>query len=195
MPPSDVIHNEGGRVTDKSQWIVEALELHEAPLVRYATWVLRDPEIAKEVLKRGHEIGDHTWSDLNFYAYEKKHGAAAAKTKARDEMKRSKDMIQKTLGLAPAVCRMPNGYHRPWLKDVAKDFGYALVNWTFGEDWLSLSESQTRSDYLAHVKPGAILLFHDGGKNRAKTAAILPAIIESAQSKSLAFQKATEILE
>ncbi len=38
-------------MTDKSQWIVEALDLYESQLVRYATWVLRDVEIAKEVVQ------------------------------------------------------------------------------------------------------------------------------------------------
>src|SRR3989338_6449032 len=28
------------------------------------------PQIAKEVIRRGHEVGDHTWSHMNFYAYE-----------------------------------------------------------------------------------------------------------------------------
>jgi RNA polymerase sigma factor (sigma-70 family) len=40
-------------VTDssKSQWIVDALELYEVPLIRYATWVLRDVERAREVVQ------------------------------------------------------------------------------------------------------------------------------------------------
>src|SRR5690349_1055204 len=51
LPCSVVIPNEGRRVTDKSQWIVEALDLYEAQLVRYATWVLQDAEIAKDVVQ------------------------------------------------------------------------------------------------------------------------------------------------
>jgi len=38
-------------VTDKSQWIVDALDLYETQLLRYATWVLRDVEVAKEVVQ------------------------------------------------------------------------------------------------------------------------------------------------
>ena len=34
-----------------SQWIVEALELYQAPLIRYAAWILRDPESAREVVQ------------------------------------------------------------------------------------------------------------------------------------------------
>src|SRR5215471_20334729 len=43
----------GGRVEDgiESQWIVDALKQHEEALLRYATWVLRDHELAKEVVQ------------------------------------------------------------------------------------------------------------------------------------------------
>jgi len=34
-----------------SQWIVDALDLYEASLIRYATWLLRDSELAKEVVQ------------------------------------------------------------------------------------------------------------------------------------------------
>jgi RNA polymerase sigma factor (sigma-70 family) len=35
----------------KSRWIVEALELHESSLIRYARWILSDLESAREVVQ------------------------------------------------------------------------------------------------------------------------------------------------
>src|SRR5207237_8382588 len=35
----------------ETRWIVDALDLYEASLLRYATWVLRDAEIAREVVQ------------------------------------------------------------------------------------------------------------------------------------------------
>ena len=153
------------------------------------------PEIAKEVQKRGHEVGEHTWSHINFYAYEKAHGREATQAKIREEMKKSKEILQKTLGLSPKICRMPHGYHRSWLKEIAKEFGYALVNWTFGEDWTAIPEDMMAKDYVAHVRSGSILLFHDGGKNRTKTLHILPQVIQEAKSRGLAFLTVSQILE
>jgi RNA polymerase sigma-70 factor (ECF subfamily) len=37
--------------TPKSRWIVEALELHESSLIRYARWILQDLESAREVVQ------------------------------------------------------------------------------------------------------------------------------------------------
>jgi RNA polymerase sigma factor (sigma-70 family) len=37
--------------SSKSDWITDALDLYEARLLRYATWVLRDQELAREVVQ------------------------------------------------------------------------------------------------------------------------------------------------
>src|SRR5262245_44359178 len=37
--------------TTSSQWIVDALDLYENALIRYATWILHDPELAQEVVQ------------------------------------------------------------------------------------------------------------------------------------------------
>jgi RNA polymerase sigma factor (sigma-70 family) len=37
--------------TSKSQWIAGVLELHEASLVRYATWILGNVECAREIVQ------------------------------------------------------------------------------------------------------------------------------------------------
>lgn len=152
------------------------------------------PAIAKEVLSRGHEIADHTYSHANFYAFEKKQGADKTRELARSEMKKSREAIEKATGFSPVLCRMPNGYHRPWLKDVAKEFNYALVNWTFGQDWLNVPEEKMAEGYVKALRPGSILLFHDGGRNRQKTLNILPKVIAEAQKKNLAIVPVGELL-
>ena len=151
------------------------------------------PRIAKEVYLRGHEIGDHTYSHVNFYAYEKKNGAEKAKEKVRSEMDLSRRRIEQATGFTPTLCRMPNGYHRAWLGPVAKEFGYVLVNWTFGEDWLKIPADRLEKDYLAHLKPGAILLMHDGGRGREKTLQILPKVIAEGRRRGLAFVTVSEL--
>ena len=37
--------------TKESQWIIDALAQHEDKLIRYATWILRDSERAREVVQ------------------------------------------------------------------------------------------------------------------------------------------------
>jgi RNA polymerase sigma-70 factor (ECF subfamily) len=46
-------HDRDGHVSDRSnsEWITAALGRYEQPLVRYATWILRDAETAREVVQ------------------------------------------------------------------------------------------------------------------------------------------------
>ena len=39
------------RENTESQWIIDALKLYEDSLLRYATWVIRDHELAREVVQ------------------------------------------------------------------------------------------------------------------------------------------------
>lgn len=153
------------------------------------------PQTARDVAKRGHEVGDHTWSHRNFYPFEKKNGTEKTREAVREEIRKSKRLIEETLKGSLKLCRMPHGYHRPWIKEVAKEYGYALVNWTFGEDWLNIPEEKMTEEYLAKVRPGAILLFHDGGKGREKTVKIVPKVIEKARARGLKIVTVSELLE
>ena len=38
-------------VLRESQWIVDAVELHEEALIRYATWLLKDSELARDIVQ------------------------------------------------------------------------------------------------------------------------------------------------
>lgn len=39
------------RQTPNSDWVIEALDLHERPLLRYATWLLGDVDLARDVVQ------------------------------------------------------------------------------------------------------------------------------------------------
>ena len=39
------------RRTSKSDWVIEALDAHEQPLLRYAKWLLGDPDSARDVVQ------------------------------------------------------------------------------------------------------------------------------------------------
>ena len=152
------------------------------------------PKIAQEVLKRGHEIADHTYSHMNFYAYEKKQGLTKTQEKIDSEIELSRAEIKKVTGQEPVLCRMPYGYHRNWMDTTAKKFNITFVNWTFGEDWTKIPKEKMAKDYVDNVHAGAILLLHDGGKNRQKTVDILPQIIAQAKKKNLTFSTIGELL-
>lgn len=132
------------------------------------------PKLARKVFEAGHEIGDHTYNHIDFHTYDREDKA----DRLRQEMRLSKKAIQKAVGTTPKLCRMPYGFVRPWVREIARHEGYALVNWTFGNDWHSIEPEAKRRDYLKAIRPGAIFLMHDGGARRQGTLFVLEGLLE-----------------
>lgn len=131
----------------------------------------------------GHLAANHTVSHKNYFKL------AVDPDKDRilaAELEPTEKAIGKACGYRPYIMRMPNGYSRDWVKKVAKSRGYALVNWTYGSDWTRLSDEEMTAGYLKALKPGAILLFHDGGgKMRERTLRLTEAVLAEAERRGL----------
>jgi len=145
--------------------------------------VRKNPEAAAKVPAAGHLAGSHTDQHL-FYP---KVGKNPEHEKILEkELDGAAAAIYKAAGVKPVFLRMPNGYDREWVRKVAAGKGYILVNWTYGSDWTRISEDKMTEGYLKNLKPGAILLMHDGGgKTRDKTLRITEKILIEAARKGL----------
>ncbi len=137
------------------------------------------PKIAQMVLAQGEEIGSHTYSHPNFWVYKKDD----KKEVLSKELDKAEQVMQKTLNFKPKLLRMPYGFVRPWVREVAREKGYKIISWTFGCDWLKLKKETLVHMYLKNLMPGAIFLMHDGGGKLRVTAEALPMIIEGIQAK------------
>lgn len=150
------------------------------------------PERAKKVAEAGHLVCNHTDSHLFWPKAGKAPGHEAV---LRKELERAGAAIEKATGVRPTILRMPNGYDKPWVRQEAAKLGYTLVNWTYGSDWTKISEEQMTAEYLKAVKPGAILLLHDGGgKVKEKNLRIVEAILAEAAKKGLKPVRLDELL-
>lgn len=154
------------------------------------------PSVAKDVAARGHEIASHTYSHTNYLRKLKEVGGDTAK--AREillaDMKKTNETIEKHTGKKAFYCRMPHGIDRPWIKEAAKSAGHVLVNWTYGSDWTGDSVETLSKSYVAALKPGAILLFHDGNPRREKSLALVEAVLKASIEKGYATVTVGEML-
>ncbi|MFH1619070.1 MAG: polysaccharide deacetylase family protein [bacterium] len=140
------------------------------------------PKNVAETAAAGHLIGNHTDTHINWYKCE-----ADDKAKLLEkEIMAAETEIAKATGVKTIFLRMPNGFVRDWVRGVAKKGGYILVNWTYGADWSALSKEDMLKGYLKNLRPGSILLLHDGGKKDRKTTIWLTGkILEEARKKGL----------
>jgi peptidoglycan-N-acetylglucosamine deacetylase len=170
--------------------------------------VQRRPATVKRLVELGHEVGSHTFNHQNYAALLRTTTARVArrggtdaealeevKRALRDDFRRTRDLIEQCSGVRPGLCRMPNGIDRPWIKQVAKEMGLTLVNWTYGADWKKGSARDLLPGYLAAVKPGAILLFHDGRNDASTSLAVVEAVIREARTKGYEIVPVSQLLQ
>lgn len=120
----------------------------------------RLPEVSRELARRGHEIGNHTWSHtrLDFM------GAA----RMRRELGRTQTLLAELAGAPPRLFRAPYGVRWPGLGGVQKQFGLLGVMWTvIGRDW-KLDAEAVSARLMAGASRGAILCLHDGRELAAR---------------------------
>lgn len=128
--------------------------------------VREHPELAREVAAGGHSVQNHTLSHSDLTRLTATGMAAEIGEGAR--------AIRDTTGRAPRCLRPPYGYlDAPTLRRT-RAMGVQLVLWDLDpRDWARPGTDRIVRRVLAAVHPGAIVLLHDGGKNRGQTVAAL----------------------
>lgn len=177
---------------------VEILDILDQFKVKAAFFMLGEnvkkrKKVAQEVYIRGHEVCNHTYKHSNLYRYKDTIPRKILDT----DIKRGMDAIYHAIGFVPRYLRIPHGYYRKWVSKVAKENNVDVVHWTFGCDWKKIGKEEMIEKYLEAVKPGAILLFHDGGskRRRKKTISVLPPILQAIQEKGYTVVPLNVLLE
>jgi peptidoglycan/xylan/chitin deacetylase (PgdA/CDA1 family) len=138
------------------------------------------PATVAATVAAGQELGDHTYS----------HGDMR-----REQRRVRADELLATLALvrqathgrgAPVLFRPPYGSTSIPINEQARALGLLPVVWTVDtRDWAGLSTAQIVQRALAGARPGAIILMHDGGGDRSRTVAALPAILRGLRRRHL----------
>jgi peptidoglycan-N-acetylglucosamine deacetylase len=174
--------------------ILELLKKHNirATFFMEGSQIEAYPAIARQVVEAGHEVGNHTYAHFNYHAVKN-----AAPERLIHELDQTEASLQRAAGIRTKIVRMPHGYfNKTWLLPTLKQKGYALVHWSFGTDWLlKKTADQMTREYIAAARPGAVFLFHDGGRRREKTLEAVTAIIEDLQKKGYRFITAEEMFK
>jgi len=144
------------------------------------------PELAREVVDRGHEAAVHLYS----------HDRAVVRDPARfrDEVRRTRDLIQSATGTAPRLLRFPFaalGRQRP--RQIQREHGLTTVHWSFSSLDSRADAVRIRRRFRRVVFPGAIVLFHDGvgsgsqyATDRQATVEALPYVLADCRARQLA---------
>ncbi|WP_237648611.1 polysaccharide deacetylase family protein [Sediminibacillus terrae] len=136
-------------------------------------------EEQKKILKKIHDmgflIGNHTYHHQAL--------VDATKEEQKKEIVSLNDLIEEIIGERPKFFRAPNGQNTDYSKQIAKEEGMLLMNWSYGYDW---NEEYMDEDALADIMVntellgnGSNLLMHD----REWTAKALEEIVSGLRGK------------
>jgi peptidoglycan/xylan/chitin deacetylase (PgdA/CDA1 family) len=184
-----------GPNTGATEPILETLAAHQVPAAFFMVGehVRRFPAVARRVAAQGHAVGNHT------LRHRKLHFSGPARV--REELEGAHQIIASVTGRAPRVFRAPHGYRNPFVTVATRRLGYTVFGWTFGV-WDSdarVSADEIRRRVRRKLRPGAIVLLHDGDGydpegDRRRTAAALPGIIADAREAGYVFHPLTELV-
>jgi peptidoglycan/xylan/chitin deacetylase (PgdA/CDA1 family) len=144
------------------------------------------PDLVRKIVQGKHELGNHT------YSHRLSEGDDPA-TIAR-ELTLTEEAVRKAVpGARLRWFRPPGGVLGGWIMDVAQEKGYVPVLWSIDpRDWQNSADG-IAGQILERVRPGSVLLFHDGGGNREATVAALPVIIEGLKERGYSFMTLSEL--
>ncbi|HEY7935314.1 MAG TPA: polysaccharide deacetylase family protein [Solirubrobacteraceae bacterium] len=140
--------------------------------------VLRNPNLAREILAAGHQIGLHCDRHRNLLRL--------APWQVRADIDRAQEIIQETTGEAIGLYRPPYGAPNATALRIARRRDWRTLLWShWGRDWEARATPESIARLLtAKVKPGAVLLLHDADDYGApgswrRTVLALPLVLQT----------------
>jgi len=154
-------------------------------------WVQDHPDLAREIYRRGHSVGNHSLMHS--------HMKAMTKDEVANDILTSANIIKNTIGYTPYLFRPPYGEYNNTLLNVLGEQGYPYtVMWTIdSHDWaetmngIQVTEQYLIDRVLNNASDKGIVLMHVGGY---QTVNALPEIITGLRDVGYELVKLDELL-
>ena len=166
--------------------VLELLEQHRAPATFFCVGarIEQFPELARDILRRGHAIENHSQRHLRRFSL------LGPRAMVR-EIGRAQQSIAAISGEPARFFRAPAGLRNPFLDPVLTQLGLRLASWTRrGFDTVNREPESVLRRLLNRLAAGDILLLHDGNAARSTDGqpvilAVLPALLEAIKAAQL----------
>lgn len=140
----------------------------------------------RRMTRDGHAVGNHTWDHAD---------VSAGDASAAGELLWTSRAIRRATGRQPCVMRAPYGRTGPGLIAIAARQGMVVTGWNVDpQDWRSSSPAQTARAVLSGLRPGAIVILHDGGPRGQETLSALPRILRGLKRRGYRSETVPQLL-
>jgi peptidoglycan/xylan/chitin deacetylase (PgdA/CDA1 family) len=142
------------------------------------------PTLCHEIVQRGHAVENH--SQQHRYDF-----SLLGTSRLICEIEAAQRTLLNITGVSPKFFRAPAGLRNPFLEPALRRLDLRLASWSVrGFDTQVRDAEKVKNKLLTGLRPGAILLIHDGNAARTKLdipviLAVLPALLEAAKKQNL----------
>ncbi|WP_339298786.1 polysaccharide deacetylase family protein [Paenibacillus sp. FSL R5-0623] len=147
------------------------------------------PEIAAEVHREGHEIANHTYTHPDLTKLTLKEAGV--------ELQRSENLVQEVTG-QPARCFRPPYFGvNDDILSLAAERGYRTIGAVNGDakDWDNPGVEHIVEHTRSAVKPGSVLIFHDGYGDRSQTVEAVRMLVEELVGEGYRLVTVSDLLD
>ena len=140
---------------DKTLGILELLDEYNIKTTFFLVdiWTQKYPELVKEIVARGHEIGNHSTSHPQM--------SKLNETQIAKELNTQADNVLAIAGVRPVLFRPPYGDYNNRVITTARAQGFVPIQWSVDSlDWKNRG-AQEIINRATKVKSGDIVLFHN----------------------------------
>ncbi len=177
--------------TDKILTILEHDHVHATFFAVGRAVVAHPATIAREA-RDGDAIENHSWSH--------EHLILESPSSVRRSLRRTSDAIRRITGMAPTLMRPPFGQRDGWVLAAAFREHVIPVMWSvpLAYDWESPPPAVIAARILSHVRPGDIIVLHDGNRgepaNRQASVQATALIIAALKARGFAFVTVPDLM-
>lgn len=140
--------------------------------------LIQYPLIVKQIQQAGHTIGNHSFSHKSM--------KFCSKDRIIKEILDTDNLIQKITHAKPVYFRPPYGRFDPRFKKILQQNGYSMIMWSLlSYDFSADTSEKITKHIIRHIKPGAIIVFHDGHENSHLMIKALPEIFSWINANNL----------
>jgi peptidoglycan/xylan/chitin deacetylase (PgdA/CDA1 family) len=153
----------------------------QATFMEVGKAVAQRPDVSQALMADGNVLANHSYH----------HDATSYLDPEYPELWQAERVFGEKLGVCPAFFRPPHGTHTPFMSRVVTGKGMTLVTWDVSAaDWVETDPALLAQHILAKVKPGSIILLHDGidgniPADRSVVIDALPRILDWLKAKGL----------
>jgi len=156
-----------GPIPEVTPWVLDVLDKYQIKATFFCVGenAVKHPEVYREVLKRGHRTGNHTYNHIR--------GFFTSTKTYLENIEKASECINSTL------FRPPHGEMRlSQLMEIRKNF--EVIQWdVISRDYdKDLSEQKVLNGVKKYVRNGSIIVFHDSLKAQRNMRYAMPRAVE-----------------